>query len=291
MKLTSGHDGADTHADVEITRIQSQLTQDKWSFRDGRHYGLVLQVGRGTVSLPDKDIQFIAPCIIWIPADTEGLVTMQAGTRGLMLTATEIAIAQAIPTGPISAQIQTIVALPMVQSWPNFEDGNQLFRILENIETEINSGECSAIEAVRHHLALLCIDIWRLSQAQSPHAQSSPRMIALRFLQAVEQHVREQWSVARYAEELDTTPERLNSILRKATGRAPLALIHARLIHEADGLLETSDMPIAQVAELLGFSDPAYFSRFYKRMTGHSPNHQRREAGASRASASYAAWP
>jgi AraC family transcriptional activator of pobA len=31
-------------------------------------------------------------------------------------------------------------------------------------------------------------------------------------------------------------------------------------------------MTVAQVADVLGFADPAYFSRFFKRLTGLSPS-------------------
>ena len=79
--------------------------------------------------------------------------------------------------------------------------------------------------------------------------------------------------------------------MRRITGRSPLELIHARIIHEADALLDDSTLQFAEIAGELGFSNPAYFSRFYKRLTGHPPNRQRREPRAGAGRSSFVAWP
>jgi AraC family transcriptional activator of pobA len=50
-----------------------------------------------------------------------------------------------------------------------------------------------------------------------------------------------------------------------------VALIHLRMIVEAERQLRYTTMPVAQVAYLLGFEDPAYFTRFFRRHSGLSP--------------------
>ena len=118
-----------------------------------------------------------------------------------------------------------------------------------------------------------------------------PRTIAQRFLHAVDLHFRDHWTIARYAGEVGVSPDRLNATVRRTTGRSPLSLIHGRLMHEAEALLDDSSLQISEIAEQLGFSDPAYFSRFYKRLSGHSPNIQRREVVRREGAPSFADWP
>ena len=48
-------------------------------------------------------------------------------------------------------------------------------------------------------------------------------------------------------------------------------MINQRLLLEAKRSLVYTAMTINQVADSLGFSEPAYFSRFFKRSTGQSP--------------------
>ncbi|MEJ2037048.1 MAG: helix-turn-helix domain-containing protein, partial [Maritimibacter sp.] len=67
------------------------------------------------------------------------------------------------------------------------------------------------------------------------------------------------------------------------TGKTAGALIQDRLTLEAQRLLTYTNASAAMVASELGFQDPAYFARFFKRRTGLSPigfrNEQTRESG------------
>jgi len=56
-----------------------------------------------------------------------------------------------------------------------------------------------------------------------------------------------------------------------------LALIHNVLINEAKRFLVFADMPVAEIAERLGFSDPGYFNKFFKRYTQTSPAKYRKQ--------------
>ena len=277
--------------EVEVTQVQCQLTAGEWSFRDGRHRGFILQAGRGRVILPDGEITFTAPALIWLPAGSAQRFVLEAGSRSMSMAVTEVGIAQAVPVGPIADQIRTVMAEPLVKARIDQRQARRLTDMLENIAEEIESDQGGAQESIVHLLKLFFIAVWRMSGPAQRETQPLPRTIATHFLQAVELHLRDHWSVARYASEIGVTPDRLNATLRRTTGKAPLTLIHARIIHEADAMLDNTSMLISEIAEDLGFSDPAYFSRFYKRLTGHSPNHTRRDIEVKAIRRSYAAWP
>lgn len=129
----------------------------------------------------------------------------------------------------------------------------------------LSNGECTAPSA------LMFIRIRRLSGPALRVAQPLPRTIALYFLQSVELHLRDHWSVAQYAAEIGVTPERLNATMRRTKGRPLMALIHARIILEAEALLDASTLQIFEIAEELGFTDPAYFSLFLSASRGNLP--------------------
>lgn len=52
--------------------------------------------------------------------------------------------------------------------------------------------------------------------------------------------------------------------------------MHQRIVLEAKRDLIYTSLTINQLADSLGFADPAYFSRFFRRMTGLSPRDFRR---------------
>ena len=99
------------------------------------------------------------------------------------------------------------------------------------------------------------------------------------FSQLVEQHFTEHQPLAWYAAQLAISPPHLNLLCRQVVGKTAQTLMHERLILEAKRNLVYSSMSIALVADKLGFVDPAYFTRFFKREVGVSPVNFRRSAG------------
>lgn len=73
---------------------------------------------------------------------------------------------------------------------------------------------------------------------------------------------------------------------KAATGMAPLEYVHTLRIEEAKHLLETGALPLAAVAQEVGYEDPAYFSRLFRRQVNMSAAQYRRRFGGMRAALS-----
>lgn len=74
-----------------------------------------------------------------------------------------------------------------------------------------------------------------------------------------------------YAGQLALSLKRLDQICRQLTGKSAQRLIHERIVVEAKRLIAYHQASVKEVAFQIGFDDPSYFSRFFRRMTGVSP--------------------
>jgi AraC family transcriptional activator of pobA len=123
--------------------------------------------------------------------------------------------------------------------------------------------------------------VWRLAHAQ---AQRQPQTggrghwhqaLFTRFMLLVEAHFLEHWSLRQYASHLGLSIPRLNRLTQAESRKTALEIVHERLTREACRRLLYIAAPAANLAAELGFDDPAYFSRFFKKRTGLTPRHWR----------------
>lgn len=73
------------------------------------------------------------------------------------------------------------------------------------------------------------------------------------------------------AGQLAVSPRYLTDLLKQETGKTALDHIHIFLIDEAKNLLLSTDKTIAETAYELGFENPPYFSRLFKKVIGLTP--------------------
>ena len=93
-------------------------------------------------------------------------------------------------------------------------------------------------------------------------------------------HFREHRPVGFYADSLSLSAAHLNRITRARTGRSLQDLINLRLIEEARRYLVFTFLPAQSIAFTPGFSDPAYFNRFFRKHCGTTPAEFRRQERA-----------
>ncbi len=99
-----------------------------------------------------------------------------------------------------------------------------------------------------------------------------------RFLALLSKHVKSERSLQFYANRLFVTPKYLTQTVKKLSGKTAGEYIDELVIVEAKILLRDPSLTIAQVADLLYFSDQFFFSKFFKRYTGITPSDFRKGA-------------
>lgn len=84
-------------------------------------------------------------------------------------------------------------------------------------------------------------------------------------------------TVEHYAGLLHTTPQNLNNACRKSADRPAAEVLSDFLMSEAKRLLLYTNGSVAEISFTLDFKDPSHFVKYFKRMTGKTPQAFRRE--------------
>ena len=153
---------------------------------------------------------------------------------------------------------------------PTERESHQLRAIAEDLLGEFSSDAAWRRDMLRARFHTLLLALGRVALRQE-YAVTPPSSSIARFQVLIEAHFRRLHRVTDYASVLALTPGHLNDVTKEATGQTASALIDARLILEAKRLLAHSDAPTAEIATDLGFPDPSYFGRFFRRHTSQSP--------------------
>ena len=134
-------------------------------------------------------------------------------------------------------------------------------------------GKQKKVEVILAHLHTIMTEYntTYFEQYQSPEIVSGSRLSKyIAFKLTVDNRLAEQHDVQAIAEELALTTNTLYGIVKEFAGVSPKEWITSRLMLEAQRKLQYTTISVKELAYELGYNDPGYFSRLFKKSTGKS---------------------
>ncbi len=98
-----------------------------------------------------------------------------------------------------------------------------------------------------------------------------------KFKEIVETNYSNDRNIGNYASKLNIHPNCLNEISKLSSGQTASEVIHNKIISETKKLILSADKSFKEIAYQLGFDDPAYFSRYFKKHTSMTLSQYRSE--------------
>lgn len=148
----------------------------------------------------------------------------------------------------------------------------KLKNITDLIFDELHVPDSYSQDIVLNLLHLFLLESRRIfdqqNQAIIEKSSETPDSTIIQFKLLIENNYLTQKNVSSYAEMLNMNPSCLNEVAKRTTGITAGELIRNRVIDETKMLLYSSSKSGKEIAFELGFDDPAYFSRFFKKYTG-----------------------
>ncbi|MCA0940575.1 helix-turn-helix transcriptional regulator [Yangia mangrovi] len=278
------------HHGITAHEIRSPLAETTYGLRAENACLLVLRSGRGRVLSGERDMGLEAPRFVWLAPGRDGTLKLSPGSRGELVLLTKGALARVLPGSAFGDELSQVLSADL--SVPLGDERERVVRRLAELREELAESAPGVEIMAGHMLSMLLVQLWRGVKEGRARPDVATGGLVQGFVQLAGLHLREHWEVGDYARALGVSRDRLAGAVRRATGRSPQTWLHEALHREAAELLTNSGLQVAQVGFRLGFSDPAYFNRFFKRMEGVPPSRfRRRMAKRSAPATSYAAWP
>lgn len=265
---------------VHCETIASRSRLHDWHIRPHRHSGLYqilhLHRGRATVCLDEARHPVTGPAIVEVPQAFVHGFEFDEDCGGHVVTITYPLLAHlAQMLGPRA----TPPAQPVIHAIGR-GGGTGLRDAFGHLNVQYLSQNDFRDARIEAWLTLIYAQLRSLRPGVEPDALPRARGLEhhTRFGELLEASYAVHHDVAWYADRMGMTAAHLNVITRAHTGKSPLRLIHERLGLEAGRSLIYTSMTIGEISDTLGFSEPAHFTRFFRRATGESPRAFRQRA-------------
>lgn len=150
---------------------------------------------------------------------------------------------------------------------------DKMFRLLQDLMVEKSTNKdviYSMISTVTHYFDQLFHDGFASS------APTHSGEIFNRFLRLVNLHGSREHQLAFYAAKLCITSRYLGTVVLATSGVGAKEWIDRAIISTAKVLLRHSDKQISQIADELHFPNVSFFCKYFKRLTGFTPQQYRR---------------
>lgn len=264
---------------VHIETISSRASELGWDIHVHRHENLaqcvVVSAGGGVLDVEGEEIAFTAPWFVWIPTATVHGFRFDAGTEGHVLTVSDDVVAACLSRAPEGGALAALVLRPAFgEARAGEEIGISMPAVMRAIARENELPRTGVAAALQAHLILLLIAMLRMRTLSDLAANLGDRRAVgfRRFREYVERSFRRQDSIDDIARTLGMSRAQLYAVTMQAVGKSPLRILHERRMIECKRELIYSAQPVGQIAYEMGFTDEAYFSRFFTRHAGMSPS-------------------
>ena len=152
-------------------------------------------------------------------------------------------------------------------------DSSIIENICKTVLLEIDEKKENFSHIITHQFLGLLYLIERIKNEQISFKTDadSDFSIIVQFKQEIIKALDQQLSIDDFASRLGTSTKKLTSLTKQYTSLTPGSLIKEMKILEAKRMLSHQDISIKEVAYSLGFDQPTYFTKFFKKETKITP--------------------
>ncbi|MCH2077135.1 MAG: AraC family transcriptional regulator [Rhodobacteraceae bacterium] len=261
----------DTERALTILPISQIAAKGRWCTEEPHaeeaHLLIWFTKGQGRLMIEGKRMAFASNSIVFLPAGTPHAFEVKPGTFGTAVRITPHPTLE-LPTRPLLHRTRDLLLHSEFVS---------LFEAMQREAARPLDG--ASAKADRMHAGILGVWLERQpNHLKTAENQNASEKLAERYTKLLEERYASGTNVGALADELGVTPTHLTRVCQNAAGASAHQLLNQRIMYEARSLLTGTDRPVKRIAEGLGFSSAAYFTRAFLKTTGQTPSDFRRKS-------------
>lgn len=146
--------------------------------------------------------------------------------------------------------------------------------LLRLIYQSVQTAECHAQVTIRLTSAFLWYvnNLWQQQQQREQQGFSREQQLFTRFITLVNEQAATHHTIDFYASALCLSPRYMGRLIKEVSGRSAKEWIDDAIVTGAKVRLKHSDRLVRQIADEMNFPNVSFFCKYFKRMTGLTPN-------------------
>ncbi len=232
--------------------------------------------GGGRTRIDGRERELRPGSALLLPPSTIHQFDFIVDTEGFVASVAETSLRRLFDAEP---EARSLLAAPaLLQTAPEAAETQALATLMRLAMREFGANRPNRAFALAAYADLIAA--WFSRAARGAHAGAEPAKdrragLVRRFIERVETRFQSHEPLSEHARALGVSVPHLSRSCREVLGRSASRVLQDRLMIEARRDLVYTSLTIAQISFRLGFSDPAYFSRFFAKRAGHAPSDYR----------------
>lgn len=222
--------------------------------------------GQGCYRIEDQTWSFSAPTVSFVPSSVVHGFDVEEMSDAVVISMSDDLLRSIQPQVDLNLDRPCLVT--GAQSDPAWQ---RLAALIDMVVNDYRDTSASSQKLLSGLLAVALSQIDRLAGGRGMEEATPSVKLAAALRRAIDRHYREDMPVSGYVDLLATTPHLLDKAARETFGQSVKDMLMERRLLEAKRLLMFTIRPVEDIGLEIGFQDPAYFSRFFRKRTGHAP--------------------
>lgn len=260
---------------VHAERLDSRSRPHEWTILPHAHADLVqlflLERGGGTMRAEAKNFAVTAPALMIVPAGIVHGFDWHHESAGAVVTLSVRHLALLDTRYPGLAAVFEQAGVIRSDDMPVERIGMHIATLMRELGWSV-LGHRAAVDAAL--LAMLIETLRSLGRMReyTPAVPGQHHSLVARFRARIDERFRLRETIAAHANALGTSESRLRVACARVAALSPAVMLDQRAMLEAKRALLYTNLSVAEVGYAIGFSDPAYFTRFFSRHAGMPPS-------------------